>query len=184
MKKQFLLIGTFAILSLAACNDNGSATSTTNTDTTTTNPGDTTIQTTTTTTTTTKTVHPIANFENRTFYNVKTKKPVKLRMDTVMHYYVDVTTNQQPDYYYYDPAAKDTFDYYGRILNNALILNNGDYSLDETRIYNNDMQSPNLDNKMTNTGDAKTKQKGDMYKEKTDTSKLKVTDDKMKVKKR
>lgn len=175
MKKQFFLMGAAAILALAACNDNATDTTAKTDSTVTTNPGDTTIQTTTTTTTTTKTVRPIANFERRTFYNVKTKKPVKLRMDTVLHYYVDVTTNQQPDYYYYDLAAKDTFDYYGRVLNNALINNNGDYTVDETRIV-----MP-ADNTSDNT---KIKATDNKYKEKTDTSKVKVTDNKMKVKKK
>ena len=142
MKKQFFLMGAVAILGFAACNDNGSTNTATTTDTTVaTNPGDTTVQTTTTTTTTTKTVHPIANFERRTFYNVKTKKPVKLRMDTVLHYYVDVSTNKEPDYYYYDPSSKDTFDYYGRRLNNALMMNNGDFTIDESRLSNDNMGS-------------------------------------------
>ena len=174
MKKQFLLIGAVIMMGFAACNDNSTTDSTTSTDSAvTTNPGDTIISTTTTTTTT---VRPIENFERRTFYSVKTKKPVKLRMDTVYHYYVDASTNQQPDYYYYDPATKDTFDYYGRRLNNALILTDGNYTVDETRLT---MQTDN-----TSTGDIKIKAKDDKYKEKTDTSKVKVTDDKMKVKKK
>ncbi len=179
MKKQFLLIGSALIIGFAACNDNSTET-TANTDSTVmTNAGDTTVSTT-TTTTTTKTVRPIENFERRTFYSVKTKKPVKLRMDTVYHYYVDASTNQYPDYYYYDPATKDTFDYYGRRLNNALIMNNGDYTIDESRI------SMETDNSSTgNTmGDTKVKAKDDKYKEKTDTSKMKVTNDKMVIKKK
>ncbi|MDB5224309.1 MAG: hypothetical protein JWN83_2976 [Chitinophagaceae bacterium] len=168
MKKQFFLLGAAAIFGFAACNDNGTTTATT-TDTTATNPGDTTIQTTTTTTTTTKTVHPIANFERRTFYNVVTHKPVKLRMDTVLHYYVDVSTNQEPTYYYYDPATKDTFDYWGRVLNNALINNNGDYTVDETRL-SSDYTTPSTDTvKMStdNSGKMKMKAKDDKTKVKT-----------------
>jgi len=174
MKKQFLLIGAAIMMGFAACNDNSTTDSTTSTDSAvTTNAGDTVISTTTTTTTT---VRPIENFERRTFYSVKTKKPVKLRMDTVYHYYVDASTNQQPDYYYYDPATRDTFDYYGRRLNNALILTDGNYTVDETRLT---MQTDN-----TSTGDLKVKAKDDKYKEKTDTSKVKVTGDKMKMKKK
>ena len=173
MKKQFFLMGAAAILGFAACNDNGTS-ETIKTDSTTTNPGDTTIQTTTTTTTTTKTVHPIANFEHRTFYNVKTHKPVKLRMDTVLHYYVDVTTSKEPDYYYYDPAAKDTFDYWGRVLNNALILHNGDYMVDETRlssettppVQSSDTGAMNSTDKMNN-GKMKMKVKDDKTKMKS-----------------
>lgn len=173
MKKQLFLMGAAAILGFAACNDNGTS-NTTKTDSTTTNPGDTTIQTTTTTTTTTKTVHPIANFEHRTFYNVKTHKPVKLRMDTVLHYYVDISTNKEPDYYYYDPASKDTFDYWGRVLNDALIMNNGDYTIDESRLSSDnttptqstDTGSMNSASKMNN-GKMKMKQKDDKMKIKT-----------------
>ena len=173
MKKQFFLMGAAAILGFAACNDNGTSNTTKTDSTTTTNPGDTTIQTTTTTTATTKTVHPIANFEHRTFYNVKTHKPVKLRMDTVYHYYVDVNTNKEPDYYYYDPATKDTFDYWGRVLNNALMMNNGDYTIDETRlstenttttpVQSSDTGTMNSTNKMNN-GKMKIKQKDDKIK--------------------
>ncbi len=171
MKKQFFLMGAAVILGLAACNDNGTN-STTKTDTTATNPGDTTIQTTTTTTTTTKTIHPIANFEHRTFYSVATKKPVKLRVDTVNHYYIDVSTNQQPDYYYYDPATHDTFDYYGRRLNNALMNNNGTWTIDESRLSAEDMAAPTTNNKMAtdttmnNSGKMKMKQKDDVTKTK------------------
>ena len=172
MKKQFFLMGAAAILGFAACNDNGTSSTTTADTTVATNPGDTTIQTTTTTTTTTKTVHPIANFEHRTFYNVKTHKPVKLRMDTVMHYYVDVTTNKEPDYYYYDPASKDTFDYWGRILNNALINNNGDYSIDEMRLSSD--VTPPVQHADTGTMNSTDKMNGKM--------KMKQKDDKMKVK--
>ena len=109
MKKQLLLLGGFVLFGFMACNNPTPSTTTTNTDTMKTNPGDTVVRTTTTTTTTTKTVHPIANFEHRTFYNVKTHKQVKLRIDTVNHYYVDVNSNSQPDYFYYDPATRAEF---------------------------------------------------------------------------
>lgn len=171
MKKQLILMGAAVIFTFAACNDSSTSSDTTK-DTTTTQAGDTTIQTTTTTTTTTKTVHPIANFEHRTFMNVKTHQPVKLRMDTVLHYYVDMTTNQQPDYYYYDPAAKDTFDYMGRILNNALINDNGNYRIEESRLMSDTGTMMNNDTKMN--GNLKIKQKDDLYKEKTDSTKIKV----------
>lgn len=170
-------MGAAAILGFAACNDN-STSDTTKTDTlTTTNPGDTTIQTTTTTTTTTKTVHPIANFEHRTFYNVKTHKPVKLRMDTVLHYYVDVTTNKEPDYYYYDPAVKDTFDYWGRVLNNALIMNNGDYMVDETRLLSPTTPVQTIDTVRMNSTDKMANGKMKL-KQKDDKTKIKTKEDK------
>jgi hypothetical protein len=180
MKKQFFLIGTAAMLSLAACNDNATTDTTMKDSTVTTNPGDTTVQTTTTTTTTTKTVHPIANFEKRIFYNVVTKKPVKLRMDTVLHFYVDVTTNQQPDYYYYDPAAKDTFDYYGRRLNNALMNENGTWRLDESRITDDGMNM-NTDNS-SNTISNDTSVNNSKMNSTNSKMKIKVKDDKTKMK--
>ena len=184
MKKQLLIFGSL-ILGLAACNDNSTpATTTVNT-----NPGDTTIKTTTSTTTTTTTsIHPIANFERRTFVNVKTGKPVKLRIDTVHHYYVDEITNHQPDYYYFDPAAHDTFDYQGRLLNNALIYNNGSYSIDESRLMNdmnnndNGQAAPVTGDDNSTSGKSKSKMKDDMTKEKTDNMKVKITDDKIKIK--
>ncbi|HEV8081837.1 MAG: hypothetical protein H0W12_07305 [Chitinophagaceae bacterium] len=177
MKKQFLFLSATVLIGLSACNDDGKTTDTT---TTATNPGDTTIKTT-TTTTTTMSVHPIANFEHRTFMNIKTGKPVKLRIDTVNHYYVDVVTNKEPDYYYFDPATHDTFDYMGRVLNNAIMMNNGSYTVDETRLMPQDnMQTPApetkmTDNKMTDngkSGNLKIKQTDDKYKKKTDSSKL------------
>lgn len=171
-------MGAAAILALSACNDTGTTTAT-NSDTTKMgmNPGDTTV--TTTTTTTTKTFHAIPHFENRTFYNVATHKPVKLRMDTVLHYYVDVVTNKEPDYYYYDPSAKDTFDYYGRRLNNALMNNNGTWTVDETRIMNDDMGTSNgsMSNDNSNMStDTMSKMNNDSK------MKMKVKDDKTKMK--
>ena len=177
MKKQFILLSTAAMFVFAACNDATKTDTTTNTDRTTTAPAAPMTTTTTTTTTTTS----IPNFEHRTFVSLKTKKPIKLREDTVTHVYVDMTTNEQP-YYYYDPASHDTFDYRGRLVNNALILNNGEYTIDDSRLVNETPSSTAVPETKMATGDSKTKQKGDMYKEKTDTSKLKVKDDKMKAK--
>jgi hypothetical protein len=173
MKKQFLLLGTAAIFAFAACNDNGTSTTTNKDTTVATAPGDSSV--TTTTTTTTRTAYPISNFEHRTFYSVKTHKPVKLRMDTVLHYYVDVSTNQQPDYYYYDPSTKDTFDYWGRRLNNALILNNGDYTIDESRLSSEYTTPPTTTTPTTTTTvDTSANNPGKM--------KMKAKDDKTKVK--
>ena len=50
--------------------------------------------------------------------------------------YVDVTT-RQPLSFYYDPVNHDTFDSRGRIVNNALVLTNGSYTIDETKIKSN-----------------------------------------------
>lgn len=171
MKKQLILLSTAAIFAFAACNDNSTSTSTA---TDSTKVGDSSV--TTTTTTTTKTYHQIPNFEQRTFVNVKTHQPVKLRFDTVYHYYVDVNTNKEPDYYYYDPAAKDTFDYMGRVLNNALINENGNYTIDETRLSSETPDTSTMSNSNNNApgGNLKIKRKDDMYKEKTDSTKIKI----------
>jgi hypothetical protein len=112
--------------------------------------------------------------------DVKTNKPVSLRWDTAHYYYVDESGSQP--YFYYDPATRDTFDYWGRRVNSYLINNNGDWTVDETR-WSTDNMSTTTDTTTTSTsGDLKVKAKDDKYKEKTDTTKLKVTDDKMKVK--
>ena len=205
MKTQIILFSSIIALGFASCNDNATKTNTT-TDTAATAAtmganGDTTVKTTTTTTSTTTStsIHPIANFEHRTFVSVKTGKKIKLKVDTIHHYYIDVNTNQQPEYYYFDPATHDTFDYRGRILNHALIYNNGTYNVDETRLTDNGSSSDagmnantqdntgtstSTDNANTEKGPdhMKVKQKGDMYKEKTDNSKLKITDKKIKSK--
>ena len=119
MKKQFFLFGAAAIFAFGSCNNSSDSKN---------GGGDS------TSTTTTKTATRIANFETRSFLNLKTGQPVKLMFDTVNHYYVDFATHQQPSFLYYDPAAHDTFDYLGRRLNNALISDNGDYTIDESRV--------------------------------------------------
>src|SRR6266487_6826403 len=91
MKKQFILLGTAVMFLCAGCN-NETKTDTTNSDTTL-NKVDTSAMPITTTTTTTTTTSTIPNFEHRSFVSLKTKKPIKLRQDTVTHVYVDMTTN-------------------------------------------------------------------------------------------
>ncbi len=180
MKKQFLLMGTVAILAFSACNDSSTDSTTTS---------DSAAANTTTQTSTGPTAGTeIANFSSRSFVDVKTKKPVKLRWDAERRYYTDESGSQP--YYYYDPATSDTFDYWGRRLNDYLIYENNDYRVDESRwSTTNDMSvttdtSRTTTGTTTGTGDTKVKAKDDKYKEKTDTSKLKVTDDKMKAKSR
>lgn len=173
MKKQFFLLGAMAILGFTACNNSGTN-NTTATDSTTT----------TTQSTVEKRGAMIPDFATRTFMDLKTNKPIKLHWDTVHYYYVDETGNQP--YYFYDPAAKDTFDYWGRRLNNYLTYSNGDYMVDESRMPSSaDMSTMTSTDTATNTttpDNIKIKSKDGKYKEKTDTSKLKVTEDKMKVK--
>ena len=174
MKKQFLLLGAAVIFGFAACNDSGTNSTTTT---------DSTANTTATTPPAITRGTEIANFSTRTFMDLKTNKPIKLHWDTVHYYYVDETGNQP--YFYYDPAAHDTFDYWGRRLNDYLIYENNDYRIDEARMPAMDMSSTTIDtsaSSMSTSGDSKMKAKDDKYKEKTDTSKLKVKDDKMKSK--
>ena len=170
MKKQFFLLGAAAIFGFAACNDSSTDTTTT------TDSANATSATTSTYTAPTRGVE-IANFSNRTFMDVKTNKPIKLRWDTVHYYYVDEMGNQP--YFYYDPATKDTFDYWGRRLNDYLIYENNEFRIDESRVPPIDTTAT-----MSTSGDIKIKATDDKYKEKTDTSKLKITDDKMKAKKK
>ena len=170
MKKQFLLLGVAAIFGFAACNDSSTDTTTTT---------DSTANTATTPTTITR-GSEIANFSTRTFMDVKTNKPVKLHWDTIHYYYVDESGNQP--YYYYDPSTKDTFDYWGRRLNDYLIYENNDYRIDEARIPPIEVTVSTDTTTSSASGDMKIKAKDDKYKEKTDTSKLKVKEDKMKAK--
>lgn len=173
MKKQLILLSALAVIGFTACND-GTTPDATTTD-----------STTTTTTNVERKGMMIANFDTRTFVDLKTKKPIKLKWNAEKYYYEDETGNQP--YYYYDPAANDTFDYWGRRLNSYLTYSNGDYMLDETRMPAEDMSNTdttNMNTIKTNDGDTKIKQTDDKYKEKTDTSKLKVTDDKLKIKKK
>lgn len=178
MTKQFFLLGAVVVFGLIACNDSGTD-GTTTTD-----------STTTTTTNVEKKGTQIANFTTRTFMDLKTNKPIVLHWDTTHYYYVDESGNQP--YFYYDPASKDTFDYWGRRLNSYLNYSNGEYMVDESRLPVSDAPvpvmdstTPNMDTtSATNSGNLKVKSTDDKYKEKTDTTKLKVTDDKMKAKKK
>ncbi len=173
MKTQFSLASATAILMLAACNN--AETTKVNAD-----------SSVTTKTTTTTTRYAKRNLENRSLMDIKTNKEIVLRYDTVYYYYVDATTNQRPtSYYYYDPSTKDTFDYRGYIVNNSLVLKDGNYTVDEVKL----MENPyNLEVKQdippasTEAVSTKIKDNGNAYKEKTDTSKLKVTDRKTKLK--
>ena len=173
MKKQFILLGAAAIFGFAACNDSGTNTTTTT---------DSTANVTATTTTGPTRGTEIANFSTRTFMDVKTNKPIKLHWDTVHYYYVDESGSQP--YFYYDPATKDTFDYWGRRLNDYLIYENNEYRVDESRMPPMEMSVSTDTSSSSASGNLKIKATDDKYKEKTDTSKLKVTDDKMKAKKK
>ena len=67
------------------------------------------------------------------YYDLQTNRPVDVLKDTNSHQYVDLSTHK-PLVYYYEAISHDTFDIRGRIINNALILKDGKYSIDETKI--------------------------------------------------
>ncbi len=71
------------------------------------------------------------------YLDLKTNSPVYIDHDSVTHAYVNRDT-RQPLSYYYDPITKDTFDARGRIVNNALVLTNGDFTIDEAKVKSND----------------------------------------------
>ena len=206
MKKYIFLFSAVSIMGLVSCSDDSSktTTATSGSDTTkatttpamdTTNGNSTSTTTTKTTTTTTVTTRSL---ENRSLMTVKSNKPIKLVYNPSKKYYVDATTNKQPVVmYYYDPSTNDTFDYRGYIVNNALMNDNGNWKVDETKLMSNpynvqlsdslkmssdNMPSGSMSSGNMSTGKSKIKQDGDSYKEKTDTSKVKVNDKMMKVK--
>ena len=119
---------------------------------------------------------PLAPDNNVSPYrDLKTNSPVFIDHDSVTHTYVNRDT-RQPLAYYYDPITNDTFDARGRIVNNALTLTNGDYTIDEAKVKSND------DKFKAKYEDMKVKVKDDKYKEKTEDSKVKIEDDEVKVK--
>ena len=170
MKKSFVVLAVLSFIGLGACNnDEKASTTTTATDTSAkmvtpdTSHGSTTTTTTTTTTVTTK-----APEYRTSLMTVKTNKPIKVVYDTVHMRYVDVTTQKEPTTYYYDPETHDTFDYRGYLLNNALIYNNGAYSVDTVRLMSNQYNVVVRDSIVARMGKSKTKTKGDKTKVKTD----------------
>lgn len=182
MKRKLMYLATATALMFSACNDSGNSSTVTTTDS--------------TTMATSSNDVGMGNSGNSsetlTYVDVITNKPVAVMQDTVSHQYVDMNTHQ-PLTYYYNPISHDTFDARGRIVNNALVLTNGDYTIDESKIKSNDdafkMKNGDMKMKMDDDGDMKmkdgdmkVKDKDDLYKEKTDSSKLKVKDGKMKIK--
>lgn len=127
------------------------------------------------------------------YVNLKTGKPVKLRVDTVTHYIIDEETSE-PVTYYINPSTNDTFDQRGRLVNRALIRSStGDYTIDESRISVTTDDNTDASNDVittdtavegaSTTGESKTKLKDDKFKHKTDDTKLKVKEGKVKLKK-
>ncbi|MBA2563012.1 MAG: hypothetical protein H0V14_08885 [Chitinophagaceae bacterium] len=182
MKNQFALMAATVMLLFTACNDESSTSTTTDTDSTTNN---------TITTNNDNVTSGTNDFEARSYMDLKTGIPLTLRRDTVTSRYVDVNTGSEVGYYY-DPSTSDTFDSRGYILNNSLIMKDGNYTFDETKVMANpdNIKIKEGDSKVkidhnsmkVKDDDGKIKERGDTYKEKTDSTKIKVTDDKLKVK--
>ena len=183
MKKQFMVLAVSSFTLLMACNNNDSTTTDSTTDS----------MTTTSTTANTDNMAATTGSDGMpVFYSLETKQPVQVMEDEKTHQYVDVTTHK-PVMYYYEPVSRDTFDARGRLVNDALVLTDGNYSLDEAKIKSNDnafkiksddwklKYGKDGDNKMK-TDDVKIKDKDDKYKVKTDDVKIKVKDGEVKVK--
>ena len=182
MKKKFLLASA-SIIMLAACNS-GTDKTTTTSDTTTVANADSVTKT--TTTTVSKTTYSKRRLETAKLVDIKTKQAIVLVYDTIHYYYVDSKTMEQPKSYYFDEATKDTFDYRGYLVNNSLILKDGDYTVDETKLFDNPYNVEVRSNISATPApaevDKKIKTNGNSYKEKTDTIKIKVTGNKTKIK--
>lgn len=187
MKINFLApAGLLFLLCIAACN-NGTSTTTTDSTTLTTGSAQTGTESVSASKNITVHLDPSASY-----VDLKTGKPVKLRVDTVTKYIVDEVTNQ-PVMYYINPATKDTFDQNGRLVSRALIRSsNGDYSVDESRLTGSlddnsnasttDTSHATSADETTVSGNSKTKIKDDKLKQKTDTTTIKIKDNKVKIK--
>lgn len=127
------------------------------------------------------TVHfdPEANY-----VDLKTGKPIKLKVDTSGSSIVEEESNQ-PVTYYVNPATNDTFDGSGRMVNRALIKGaNGEYTIVESKITVTSVDAKNVSSSDTASdvtvesspvkGNKKKKMKGDATKQNTDTSKLRT----------
>lgn len=178
MKKTLFFLITATAISLTACNESSNTES------------DTTDSTSTVADNSEATPMGASNYVSP-YLDLKTNQTVNIGRDSVKNVYVNSETND-PLTYYYDPIAHDTFDSRGRLVNNALILTDGNYTTDEVKVKSNDdafkAKYEDIKVKMDNNSakmksdDMKIKDKEDKYKEKTDSTKLKVTDDEIKMK--
>ncbi len=190
MKLQLPLVALLA-LSFAACNSDTTTTSSTTTDTAMVAPGaDPNMITTTTTTTTTRPAfQPRPNVQ---YMDLRTRKMVTVRVDTVHHYIVNTQTNEPVDWLM-EPGTTDTV--YGRnmqMANGYINYGSGtDWSYDESRNAGSMTGGSGAggDATMTSGGQMmstepeKVKTNGNETKVKySDGSKMKVNDNEVKVK--
>ena len=103
-----------------------------------------------------------------------------IEKDPSTGYYRNKTTGKRVDFYY-DPATNDTFDYRGRVVNNAITRSSiGVYSLDEDKIK---IQSDGDVKMKSSDGETKVKMETDGDgKIKTDSTKIKIRDGEVKIK--
>jgi hypothetical protein len=178
MKKQFLFLSAAFLFILGSCNNNAESDTDVTTD----------------SSTSVTTAQGTASTDTRavTYYDLQTNAPVEVTRDEKSHQYVEVSTHK-PLTFYYDPISRDTFDVRGRLVNNALVLTDGKYTLDEAKVKSDEdafkIKTDEMKMKMDSDGDMKMKtddkkikDNDQKNKEKTDDSKLKVKDDKIKSK--
>ena len=176
MKKSiYAVVAAMAMVGFIACNDSASDTSTD----TTTNSG-------TTSEVSGTSTNDMESYPDpdpaASYVDLKSGKSVKLRRDTTSRYIVDETSSS-PVSFYVNPSTNDTFDRSGRVVNNALVNSNGDWTVDESRIKVKTQSDGDLKMKDRET-DTKVKVETDGDgKIKTDSSKIKMKDGEIKVKK-
>jgi hypothetical protein len=175
--KQTIMIKKLLFVSVlfyaVACNNSGSETTTTDS----TTLSGTTGENSETASGTSTASSSLASFdESASYISLKTKKPVRVKADATRGYVVDYESNQPLDYYFYNPATRDTFDWSGNVVNGYLVLgDDGTYTLDEGK----------WKTKVDEDGDAKAKDGDDTKikvdgngtdaKIKTDSTKTKVS---------
>jgi hypothetical protein len=72
--------------------------------------------------------------ESASYVSLTTKKPVRVKKDISRGYIVDYETNEPLNFYFYNPATRDTFDWSGNVVNGYLMRGtDGTYTLDESR---------------------------------------------------
>lgn len=195
--KTTIALAALCAVGFASCDNGANTTTATTTDTVATAPAaDPNMITTTTTTTTTRPA-----FQPRQgvqYMDLRTKKLVTVRVDTVHHYVVNAQTNQPLDFFI-EPGSTDTF--YGRnmqVANGYINYGSGsDWTYDESRanssantstMDNSNMSSTTTDNSMSSGSSGsdvkKIKTNGKETKVKTtDGGKMKTNDNETKIKK-
>jgi hypothetical protein len=164
MKNALLCTTALAlIVTMGACN--GTTGTTSSSDSTSMNPGDSSV----TTTTTTTTVHrkysgSFVPQPNTKYLDLRTKKEVVVKIDTVKGEVVNSETDEPIDLFV-EPTTHDTiYGQTGTVVNNYITHYNDDYKVDTVRINTVQTQTvavPAYGKAKYKSPDEKTKQKGD-----------------------